>query len=492
MRKKILYSWAIVSILCIFNSYVFATSEKRCCRAGDPCQTSCASQVNPLVQGYLIPAYRSERPKQSVSARSSVITIEQSDIATLMSPGNSELMYTSNNSVSFSMDIGSANSSTPQNWVLPNNILSMMAQRRRLDFINLATVTPAAAQVEGATHVYKQTLNDDGVTYTNYHFFNLDNEDLEDWGQNHVNVLTNEVFEDDGEAPEQFSDAPLELGDAFDSHDESYDMNSTGLDTYSDATIEMDAYGTIETPFGTFDCLRGKITQNYDVYDANTGDNLSSSTSYYVFWVTKEGFRFYAEVLPTAAGSTTITDFKMHHIFNTAVLPVELLEFKGQTTDRGNFLTWTTANEKNNAGFEIERSTDGQKFEKIGFVKGNNTTQDKNNYSFTDNPPLSKIAYYRLQQVDFDGSKMSSNIISIELKDFAERLKVYPNPTNGHEITLEIPENTEGVQVINSLGQVVFNQKVENMKTLKMDTNQWANGIYFIKTAKENIKLIKN
>ena len=368
-----------------------------------------------------------------------------------------------------------------------------MAQRRRLDFINLATVTPAAAQVAGATHVYKETIKDGSDTYTNYHFFNLDNDDLADLGQNHVNVVTNEVFEDDGEAPEQYSDAPLELGDVFDSHNESYDMNGTGLDTYSDATIEMDAYGTIETPFGTFDCLRGKITQNYGVYDANTGDNLSSSTSYYVFWVTKEGFRFYVEALPTAAGSITITDFKMHHIFNTAVLPVELLEFKGQTTNSGNFLTWTTANEKTNAGFEVERSTDGQQFEKIGFVKGSGTTSHKNTYTFNDNTPLSKTTYYRLQQVDFDGSKMRSNVISIEPKSFKVTLKVYPNPSSDNRISIEFPsiERAEErhISIVNVLGQVVFEQNTNT--PLSIDLTNWAKGVYFVKWDNELVKFIK-
>ena len=178
-----------------------------------------------------------------------------------------------------------------------------------------------------------------------------------------------------------------------------------------------------------------------------------------------------------------------------AVLDVELLDFQGIAKDKGVDLAWTTANEKTNAGFDIERSADGQKFEKIGFVKGNGTTKDKKNYSFIDKTPLSKTAYYRLQQVDFDGSKVSSNVISIEPKSSKGTLKVYPNPSSDNRISIEFPsiDRAEEIQIsiVNVLGQVVLQQKTNTNTPLSIDLTNWAKGVYFVKWENELVKFIK-
>jgi Secretion system C-terminal sorting domain len=495
MRKRNLILCAILLFLSCLNSLSFAATIRFCCRGGQQCDgCGTAEELKRIPQ--LIPAFHAEsRTKKSLNTRSTAISIEQSDINSLIVVGKSELIYSNNAGASFSMNIGSANSSTAQTWELPMNIQTSMTQIRKRDFINLSSVAPVAAQVPGATHVYKETNTDGGEQYLNYHFFNLDGDNLEDWGQNHVKVSTNEVYEDDGESPEQYSDAPLELDDSFDSHDEVYDMDGTGIDTYNDASTVMDAFGTIATPFGTFDCLRGKITQNTTPYDAATGTALAATlTSYFVFWVTKEGFRFYAEASPTATGNITISNFTMQYFTTSTPLPIELLAFKGEATEDGNLLTWVTANEKNNAGFEIQRSTDGKNFEKIEFVKGIGTSQAEHTYTYYDKTAINntKTAYYRLIQMDYDGSKSLSNIISITGNDFNKNIKVYPNPTNGNEITLEISAKTEGVQIINSLGQVIYNKNTAGNQILKLDIGNWANGIYYIKSKNDMLKFVKN
>jgi hypothetical protein len=152
----------------------------------------------------------------------------------------------------------------------------------------------------------------------------------------------------------------------------------------------------------------------------------------------------------------------------------------------------------------------GQTFEKIGFVKGNGTTNVQKSYNFTDNAPLSggsslnsNLSYYRLRQVDFDGSSVTSNVISIAPKSPKGTLKVYPNPTSDNQITLELGENmarrdipntfgTEEVSVINSLGQTVFQQKTLGQNNLQLNVSTWAKGVYFIKAAGETVKFVKN
>jgi hypothetical protein len=490
MEKRTYTLLAVLLTLYFYAPDCFAATAKTCC---GPCTFRCGDRVDFVGSTTsLIKPYHSDKHPKSLNTRATAITIGQSDISSLMVAGRSEKAYNSNAGASFTMNIGSANSSTAQNWTLPANILSSMSLFYNRTFIDMAAVTPEAAKVSGATHVYKETFTEDGESYINYHFFNLDGDNLEDWGQNHVKVSTGEVIRNDGEAPEQYTDSPLELGDAFDSHNEFYDMNNMGTDTYNDASVLMDAFGTIETPFGTFECLRGFITENTTPYDANTGTPSSAaSTTYYVFWVTKEGFRFYAEVSPLASGSVTVSNFNLHYVSNSSALPVELLTFAGQATAQGNLLTWTTANETNNKGFEIERSYDGKTFEKIGFVKGNGTSSVQQTYSFTDNTPLSKTTYYRLQQVDFDGSKAFSNTISIEPQVFNKGLKVYPNPSSDGQIFVEIPQNTEGgILVMNSVGQIVFQQKSISNPIFKMDVSNWIKGVYFIKSGNEVVKFV--
>jgi Concanavalin A-like lectin/glucanases superfamily/Secretion system C-terminal sorting domain len=179
---------------------------------------------------------------------------------------------------------------------------------------------------------------------------------------------------------------------------------------------------------------------------------------------------------------------------SSTVLPIELLNFTGKNTEGGNLLTWTTANEKNNKGFDIERSSDSKTFEKIGFQAGHGTTNAANTYSFSDTYPVSFLNYYRLKQIDFDGKVEYSKVISIENKGKQTHLKVYPNPTAEGRISLEIPENTEGVTIFNAIGQIIFQQQVKGQNLLPIDVSAWAQGVYFIKTNDntEGVKFVKN
>ena len=199
---------------------------------------------------------------------------------------------------------------------------------------------------------------------------------------------------------------------------------------------------------------------------------------------------------PATADVNLYKAFNIRAFGTSSPLPVELLSFKGQNTEGSNFLTWTTASEKNNAGFDIEASADGVRFDKIGFAKGNGTTNVKRAYDFIDKTPLSNLTYYRLQQTDFDGTKKASSTISIQHGAVAKGLKVYPNPTAQSEMSVELGQNTEGVlQVVNAVGQIVFQQKSTQLSVgnlLKIDISSWSSGVYFVKSGIEVVKFIKN
>lgn len=117
------------------------------------------------------------------------------------------------------------------------------------------------------------------------------------------------------------------------------------------------------------------------------------------------------------------------------VVPVELESFSAIAENGNVLLKWSTVTEKNNRGFEIERSSNGV-FATIGFVKGAGTTTLKQSYSFVDNNVINGNYSYRLKQIDFDGSVEYSNVIEVDVTapSVFELSQNYPNPFNPNTI----------------------------------------------------------
>lgn len=92
-------------------------------------------------------------------------------------------------------------------------------------------------------------------------------------------------------------------------------------------------------------------------------------------------------------------------------LPVQFTYFSGVLKNNSAQLKWTTAQENNNKGFELERSYDGLHYQKIAFVKGAGTTSISQSYMFTDKEIAQDNNYYRLRQLDFDGKATYSSIV---------------------------------------------------------------------------------
>ena len=430
---------------------------------------------------------------------STPIEVLQSDMVAFMQVGKFQRLHAFTTS-SILMDIGTTDNVNPQTWTLPSNLLSLPNDVSIDYFIdpNSSTI-PVAARVSGATHVTKTAIisvdNQPVTRYTHYKL--IDGVELDEMG---------ETFDKDGtitnygEASNIYVDAPLRLGDIFTNdlvvHDDEHALpKRQGINA-----VFVDAFGSIATPYGTFDCLRFSFTQTRKLFTTDPVTPSATETYYFVGWITKNGFRFFAKKPSKfASGSVSLNGLQMIDVNDVSTLPVELLSFDAQTNGKTVDLTWTTASERNNAGFNIERSNDGKTFDKIGFIKGSGTTTEKQNYTFTDNTPLSTTAYYRLQQVDFDGSKVSSNIISVESKDEVKGVKIYPNPSQDGLVSIEIAVGRDainrvstGVTITNALGQIFFQDKAKTQNQWQLDVNNWVSGVYFVRSGNDMVKFIKN
>ena len=176
----------------------------------------------------------------------------------------------------------------------------------------------------------------------------------------------------------------------------------------------------------------------------------------------------------------------------TNPLPVELVSFNAQKVNHTSELKWTTASEKNSDYFAVERSNDGVHFNEIGNVKsaGNSTTFI--NYLFTDNTPVNGKNYYRLKQVDFDGTATYSSVKMINASAVSQ-VTFYPNPANSNSgLTITTPENLSGhytIRIFDLTGRVVAEQSgdASEMKTIPVTIeNTLATGCYLLQLSDSN------
>ena len=167
-------------------------------------------------------------------------------------------------------------------------------------------------------------------------------------------------------------------------------------------------------------------------------------------------------------------------------LPIVLTTFTGKKENNTNVLSWKTASETNNTGFEIERSQDGNRFEKIGSVKGNATTTQVQNYNFTDQRPLNATNYYRLKQLDFDSRFEYSNTVVLNNgKD--KSIAVYPNPSTGIFTIVNENEGEKTYNVINAFGQKI----IVNIEKNQLDLSNQPSGLYYLQMQNQAVKLVK-
>ncbi|MBV6479661.1 MAG: hypothetical protein HGGPFJEG_02448 [Ignavibacteria bacterium] len=185
--------------------------------------------------------------------------------------------------------------------------------------------------------------------------------------------------------------------------------------------------------------------------------------------------------MPTIGERKVVSDW--------GALPVELISFIANSTNRNVTLNWSTANEVNNAGFDIERkSVSSSEWTKIGNVAGNGTTSNPQSYTYTDRNLSAGSYNYRLKQIDYNGNFEYFNLgTEVEVgnpTDYALSQN-YPNPFNPTtKINFDLAkEGFVSIKVFDNLGKevatLVNEFKNTGYYTVEFDARNLTSGMYY-------------
>lgn len=197
-------------------------------------------------------------------------------------------------------------------------------------------------------------------------------------------------------------------------------------------------------------------------------------------------------VNPTATGSigsdhyleldlTSFSSFFAHA--GTAVLPVQLSSFTATPQNKTTLIKWTTSQELNNDYMAVERSSDGRNFTEIGRVQGAGNSDEAQQYSLIDKQPMAGVNYYRLRQVDFDGTTHFHKIVSVHFDAVDSDIRIAPTAVANH-VMVYLPavlNNDATINVYDANGRLwQSSQMTAGNAQAQFDFSQLAAGNYFL------------
>lgn len=185
--------------------------------------------------------------------------------------------------------------------------------------------------------------------------------------------------------------------------------------------------------------------------------------------------------------------------YTDQLIPVELLSFTAEVVEKTVKLNWSTSTEINNKGFIIKRKVLSEDWREIVFIPGAGTTSEKTTYSFTDNLSVSGKYYYKLIQVDLEGTIKNEKEVEVNL-DVPQAFILYqnyPNPFNPiTKIKYALPyESSTQITIYNIIGEVIRTIAINNDKAgiheFSFDASGLASGIYSYRITSGNYSATK-
>lgn len=188
-------------------------------------------------------------------------------------------------------------------------------------------------------------------------------------------------------------------------------------------------------------------------------------------------------------------------LYERMIIPVELTSFSASVNANSVLLKWATATELNNLGFEVHRSANRNDWSNLGFVNGRGTTTELNNYVFVDKQISSGRYFYRLKQIDNDGTYKYSNTIEVAVGSIPSKFVLeqnYPNPFNpSTTIKFGFDKTTKAsLKVYDILGNEVaelFNETTDAGRIYEVPFNAagFSSGVYYYKLSGDNKTEVK-
>lgn len=248
---------------------------------------------------------------------------------------------------------------------------------------------------------------------------------------------------------------------------------------------------TLSSANGNVSFVSGQVytikLQSFDDMDGNgTGGSISLLRGGNVY---DDGMMYDANGLPV-----TTEDLVFVMETSSMPLPVELTHFDARSQNGQSLLTWQTASELDNAGFDVERSADGHNWKTLGFVAGAGTTNDAQDYFFADEKPMPGQNYYRLRQMDFSGEFDFSPVRVVSNNLSGNTIVVSPNPVSaGQTLTLAgLDEDASAAMLLDLYGRPVWESTTLDNPTLSipLDSNL-PKGIYSMLVFSNGGKTVK-
>lgn len=232
---------------------------------------------------------------------------------------------------------------------------------------------------------------------------------------------------------------------------EFYIADASGLEgrTYLFTAQEGNTYG----PFNITDDSTGTASYNDVTYGSGTDQKFGFSIPVVSLpAAVPAGSILVALAISTSPTVNSTSEFGPNFI---STLPVRFVQFNGRVANGVVQLDWATSQESNNSHFDVERSSNGNSFQKVGTVTARDGSN--NQYSFVDTKPSGTVNFYRLKQVDKNGSATYSKVILIRGDLDKIAAKVSPNPfNNAVNVSFQLAK-TENIiiRLYNQTGQMV-------------------------------------
>jgi hypothetical protein len=230
--------------------------------------------------------------------------------------------------------------------------------------------------------------------------------------------------------------------------------------------------GTLLDSTGSMDCVStgfvwNTYSKNYTVPAGQTSLDVVLLSSY----------------LKAAGNDFAVDDIKVTYVSGagscSGTSPIELMSFTAEKTPQNILLKWSTATEENFSHFVIERSTDAVNFQQIGIVYGSGNSKHEIDYTYTDNSANQGAVYYRLKQVDIDGTFKYSPVSSVNV-DITSPVFIYPSDG---DLTIQFTAKGEATYtIIDMIGKTIYSgTRISDESIITINKSNFRTGVYIVK-----------